>query len=78
MAPGALDPLAKELVYVAVSVANGCPYCIAAHRVSARSKGMSEAMFNELMSVVGLANKTNRLANGYQIEIDEAFKTPQK
>jgi AhpD family alkylhydroperoxidase len=78
MAPGALDPLVKELIYVAVSVTNGCPYCIAAHTVSARSKGMSEAMFHELMSVVGMANETNRLVNGYQIEIDEAFKTPLK
>jgi len=78
MAPGALDALVKELIYVAVSVTNGCPYCIAAHTVSARNKGMSEAMFHELMSVVGMANETNRLVNGYQIEIDEAFKTPLK
>src|ERR1019366_5941422 len=78
MAPGALDPLVKELIYVAVSVTNGCPYCIAAHTVSARNKGMSEAMFHELMSVVGMANQTNRLVNGYQIEIDEAFKPPLK
>jgi AhpD family alkylhydroperoxidase len=78
MAPGALDPLVKELIYVAVSVTNGCPYCIAAHTVSARNKGMSEAMFHELMSVVGMANETNRLVNGYQIEIDEVFKAPLK
>ncbi len=66
--------LVKELIYVAVSVTNGCPYCIAAHTVSARGKGMTDAMFHELMSVVGMANETNRLVNGYQIEIDEAFK----
>ena len=78
MAPGALDPLAKELIYIAVSVTNGCTYCIAAHTVSARGKGMTDAMFHELMSVVGMANETNRLVNGYQIEIDEAFKTPVK
>lgn len=78
MAPGALDPLVKELIYVAVSVTNGCPYCIAAHTVSARNKGMSEAMFHELMSVVGMANETNRLVNGYQVEIDEQFKAPVK
>ena len=78
MAPGAFDPLVKELIYLAVSVTNGCPYCIAAHTVSARNKGMSAAMFHELMSVVGKANEPNRLVNGYQIEIDEAFKTPLK
>ena len=74
MAPGALDAVTKEMLYVAVSVTNGCPYCIAAHTVSARSKGMSEAMFHELMAVVGVANETNRLVNGYQVEIDEQFK----
>jgi AhpD family alkylhydroperoxidase len=78
MAPGALDPLMKEMLYVAVSVTNGCPYCIASHTVSARNKGMSDVMFHELMSVVGMANETNRLVNGYQIEIDEAFQTPLK
>ena len=74
MAPGALDPLTKEMIYVAVSVTNGCPYCIASHTASARNKGMTPAMFHELMSVVGMANESNRLANGYQIEIDEQFK----
>jgi AhpD family alkylhydroperoxidase len=74
MAPGALDPLVKEMVYVAVSVTNGCPYCIASHTASARNKGMTPEMFHELMSVVGMANESNRLANGYQIEIDEQFK----
>lgn len=75
MAPGALDPLTKELIYIAVSVTNQCPYCIASHGASARSKGMTEEMFHELMAVVGMANETNRLAAGYQVEIDEQFKT---
>jgi AhpD family alkylhydroperoxidase len=74
MAPGALDPLTKELIYVAVSVSNQCPYCIASHTVSARKKGMTDEMFRELMAVVGMANETNRLSAGYQIEIDEQFK----
>ena len=76
MAPGALDPLTKEMVYVAVSVTNQCGYCIASHTAGARQKGMSDAMFHELMAVVGLANETNRLAAGYQVEIDAPFKTP--
>jgi len=75
MAPGALDPLTKELLYIAVSVSNQCPYCISSHTASARNKGMSDAMFHELMAVVGMANETNRLAAGYQVEIDEQFKT---
>ena len=75
MAPGALDPLTKELIYVAVSVSNQCDYCIASHTVSARKKGMSDAMFMELMAVVGMANETNRLSAGYQVEIDDQFKT---
>jgi AhpD family alkylhydroperoxidase len=74
MAPGALDPLTKEMIYVAVSVSNQCDYCIASHTVSARSKGMTDAMFKELMAVVGMANETNRLSAGYQVEIDEQFK----
>lgn len=74
MAPGALDPLVKELIYVAVSVTNGCAYCIASHTAAARKAGMTDAMFGELMSVVGMANETNRLANGYQVPVDEAFK----
>jgi len=78
MAPGALDPLMKEMIYVAVSVTNGCPYCIASHTASARNKGMTPEMFHELMSVVGMANESNRLANGYQIEIDDQFKPPLK
>jgi AhpD family alkylhydroperoxidase len=78
MAPGALEAVIKELIYIAVSVTNGCPYCIAAHTDSARKKGMTDGMFHEMMAVVGLANANNRLANGYQIEIDEQFKTPLK
>lgn len=74
MAPGALDPLTKEMLYVAVSVTNGCGYCIASHIAGARNKGMSDEMFMELMAVVGMANETNRLVNGYQVEIDERFK----
>jgi AhpD family alkylhydroperoxidase len=74
MSAGALDALAKELIYVAVSVSNQCEYCIASHSASARKKGMTDAMFKELMSVVGMANETNRLAAGYQVEIDEQFK----
>jgi AhpD family alkylhydroperoxidase len=75
MAPGALDPLTKELIYVAVSVSNQCDYCIASHTVSARKKGMTDEMFKELMAVVGMANETNRLSAGYQVEIDEQFKS---
>ena len=74
MGPGALDPLTKELIYVAVSVSNQCNYCIAAHTVSAQKKGMTDEMFKELMAVVGMANETNRLVAGYQVEIDEQFK----
>jgi AhpD family alkylhydroperoxidase len=74
MAPGALDPLTKEMLYVAVSATNQCGYCIASHTVSARKAGMTDAMFAEVMAVVGMANETNRLASGYQVEIDERFK----
>ena len=74
MAPGALDALTKELVYIAVSVTNQCPYCIASHTASAQSKGMTGEVFHELMAVVGMANETNRLTAGYQVEIDERFK----
>jgi AhpD family alkylhydroperoxidase len=74
MAPGALSPLVKELLYVAVSVTNGCAYCIASHTASARRAGMTEEMFGELMAVVGMANETNRLANGYRVPIDAAFE----
>ena len=77
MAAGALDPLTKEMVYVAVSVTNGCGYCIASHAAAARKAGMSEAMFGELMAVVGMANETNRLASGYQVAVDEVFTEPK-
>jgi AhpD family alkylhydroperoxidase len=76
MGPGALDPLTKELVYLAVSVSNQCGYCIASHTAGARGKGMSDDMFKELMAVVGMANETNRLVSGYQVEIDDRFRTP--
>jgi AhpD family alkylhydroperoxidase len=75
MAPGALDPLTKELVYLAVSATNGCHYCIASHTASARRQGMTDEMLAELMAVVGMANETNRLSDGYRIEIDEAFRS---
>ena len=75
MAPGALDALTKEMIYVAVSASNQCPYCIASHTAAARKAGMSDAMFAELMAVVGMANESNRLASGYQVEIDERFRT---
>jgi AhpD family alkylhydroperoxidase len=73
MAPGALDPLVKEMIYLAVSVSNGCGYCIASHTAAARKAGMSDAMFCEVMAVTGMANETNRLANGYRVPIDAAF-----
>ena len=74
MAPGALDPLTKEMIYLAVSVSNGCAYCIASHTAAARKAGMTDAMFGEVMAVTGMANETNRLANGYRVPIDEAFE----
>lgn len=77
MAPGALDALTKELIYVAVSVTNQCNYCIASHSAGARKKGMTDEMFAELMAVVGMANETNRLASGYQVEIDAVFTEPK-
>jgi AhpD family alkylhydroperoxidase len=74
MGPGALDPLTKELIYVAVSVTNNCQYCIASHTSAARAKGMTDEQHAELMAIIGLANDTNRLVNGYRAEIDERFK----
>jgi len=74
MAPGLLDPLTKEMIYLAVSVTNGCAYCIASHGAAARKAGMSEAMFGELMAVTGMANETNRLANGYRVPVDPLFE----
>ena len=75
MASGALDALTKELIYLAVSVSNQCNYCIASHTAAARRAGMTDAMFAELMAVVGMANESNRLASGYQVEIDERFRS---
>jgi AhpD family alkylhydroperoxidase len=74
MADGALSLLVKEMLYVAVSVTNGCHYCIASHTAAARKAGMTEEMFGELMAVVGMANETNRLVNGYRVPIDHAFE----
>ena len=74
MAPGALDPLTKEMIYVAISVSNQCEYCIASHTASAQGKGMTKAQFQELMSVVGMANETNRLVAGYRVEVDEKYR----
>ena len=74
MAPGALDPLTKEMIYLAVSVANNCEYCIHSHTAAARKAGMSEAMLGELMAVVGMANETNALVNGFRVEVDPRFK----
>jgi len=74
MAPGVLDPLTKEMIYVAVSVVNGCEYCINSHTAGARKKGMTDGMLAELLAVVGMANQTNALANGFQIEVDEVFR----
>jgi AhpD family alkylhydroperoxidase len=73
MAPGALDPLVKEMIYVAVSATNGCEYCTFSHTAGARKKGMTDAMLMELMAVVGLANQTNRLANGLRVPVDRQF-----
>ena len=74
MRKGALDPVTKELIYVAVSVTNGCEYCIKSHSLAAKKKGATDEMLNEMIAVVGMANETNRLVEGYQVEIDENFK----
>lgn len=74
MAPGALDAVTKEMIYLAVSATNQCGYCIASHTAAARKAGMTDEMFQELMAVTGMANETNRLASGWQVEIDERFK----
>ena len=76
MRPGALDSLTKELIYLAVSVTNGCHYCIASHTAAARKAGMSDAMFAELMAVTGMANETNRLVNGWRVPVDPQFGGP--
>src|SRR5712691_1002934 len=74
MAPGALDPLTKEMVYLAVSISNGCTYCTASHGAAAKRLGMNEEMLGELIAVVGMANQTNRLADGYRVPVDERFE----
>ena len=74
MAPGALDPLTKEMIYIAVSATNGCEYCIRSHTAAARKQGMTDEMLAELLAVVGMANETNSLANGFDVETDEIFK----
>ena len=76
MGEGALDPLVKELIYIAVSVTNNCEYCIHSHTAAARTKGMTPRMFDELIAVTALANATNRLANGYRMDIDERYASP--
>jgi AhpD family alkylhydroperoxidase len=72
--PGEIDPLMRELIYIAVSVTNNCEYCIASHSAAAKNKGMTDTMFGELMAIIGAANMTNRFANGYKIPVDEIFK----
>ncbi|MEX2200438.1 MAG: carboxymuconolactone decarboxylase family protein [Dongiaceae bacterium] len=78
MAPGALDPLVKEMIYVAVSATNNCEYCIVSHTAGARAKGMTDAMWHELIAVVGMANETNRLANAYRVPVDEKLLAAAK
>jgi AhpD family alkylhydroperoxidase len=74
MAPGALDPLTKEMIYLAISVSNGCAYCSASHGAAAKGRGMTKEMFAELMAIVGMANQTNKLADGYRVPVDERFQ----
>jgi AhpD family alkylhydroperoxidase len=74
MAPGALDPVVKEMIYLAVSVTNNCTYCIASHSAAARKAGMSDAMFAELVAVIGMANETNRIVTAYRVPVDPAFE----
>lgn len=74
MGPGALDPKVKEMIYIAVSVANGCPYCIHSHTAGARAKGMTEAEYAELLAIIGMAAETNRLVTALGVPIDEAFE----
>jgi AhpD family alkylhydroperoxidase len=74
MAPGTLDPLTKELIYLAVSASNGCAYCIASHGAAGKKQGMTPEMLGELMAIVGMANETNSLANGYRVPVDERFE----
>lgn len=74
MAPGALDAVTKEMLYLAISISNGCAYCTASHTAGARGKGMTDAQLKELLAVVGMANETNRLVEGYRVEVDERFQ----
>ena len=74
MAPGALDPLTKEMIYLAISMSNGCAYCSHSHGAAAKRKGMSKKMFAELLAIVGMANQTNKLADGYRVPVDEVFQ----
>ena len=74
MKKGALDPVTKELIYVAVSITNGCEYCIKSHSLAAKKKGATDEMLNEMIAVVGMANETNKLVEGYQVEVDEIYK----
>lgn len=74
MAPGAIDALTKELIYIAVSVTNGCHYCIASHSAAARIKGMTPDQFSELVAIIGLANETNRHAVALNLAVDEQFR----
>ena len=74
MKPGALDAVTKELIYVAVSITNGCEYCIKSHSLAAKKKGATDEMFNEMIAVTGMANETNRLVEGYQVEVDDIYK----
>ena len=74
MKKGALDPMIKELIYVAVSITNNCEYCIKSHSLAAKKKGATNAMLNEMIAVVGMANETNRLVEGYQVEVDKFLK----
>ena len=74
MAPGALDPLLKEMLYLAVSIAHSCEYCIASHTAAARKRGMTDGMLSELLAVVGMASETNRLVTGWRVPVDEAFR----
>ena len=76
MAPGALDPLTKELIYIAVSATNGCSYCVHSHTASARAKGLTDAQLGELVAVVGMANETNKLVEALQVPVDAAFLAP--
>ena len=74
MRKGALDPVTKELIYVAVSITNSCEYCTKSHSYAAKKKGATDEMLKEMISVVGLANKNNKLVDAYQVEVDELYK----